>query len=315
VPRAITLGEEVPAVTRLFAVWLDKTLYVLWTAPSEIKDAAGVPVGSSLALHGGWINTDGKAEAEFHGIAAMPLAAAGSGLTPDEVAVGPAENSIVAVVSHEDALKALVFDNRGTSRGGGPVAPAGTRREVQIGQNIAMVLLALMLTLSVWQWRQKPAALALPAGRVIAPLHLRLGALALDAALPYVAVLLITGEWASSGYVTTLRTWLGLLANPGELAQATDLFMFLGIYMGHVTLGEMIFHRSVGKMLVGLEVVTLAGKVPTAGAMLVRNLVRVPECAVGVVVLYVMMSDRRQRLGDLLAGTVVVAEGAEGEKK
>jgi uncharacterized RDD family membrane protein YckC len=312
-PRAIALKEEVPAVTRLFAVWLDKTLYVLWTAPSEIKDAAGVPVGSSQALHGGWINTDGKAEVEFHGIAAMPLAGAGSGLTPDEVAVGSSENSIVAVVSHDDGMKELVFDSRGKSLGGGPVAPAGPRRDVQIGQNIAMVLLALMLTLSVWQWRQKPVPLTLPAGRMIAPLHLRALAFGLDAVLPYVAVLLITGEWASSGYVGTLRNWLGVLANPEELAQATDLYMFLGIYLGHVMLGELIFHRSLGKMLVGLEIVTLEGKVPTAGAMVVRNLVRVPECVVGVVVLYMMMSERRQRLGDLMARTVVVAEG-EGKK-
>jgi len=313
-PREVALREEVPAVTRLFAVWLDQTLYVLWTAPSEIKNAAGAAVGSSLALHGGWINTDGKAEPEFHGIATMPLASAGSGLTPDEVAVGSAENSIVAVVGHDDGMKELVFDNHGKSLGGGPVAPAGPRRDVQIGQNIAMVLLALMLTLSVWQWRQKPVPLTLPAGRMIAPLHMRALALGVDAVLPYIAVLIITGEWASSGYVATLRNWLGVLANPEELAQATDLFMFLGIYLGHVTLGEIIFHRSLGKMVTGLEVVTLEGKVPAAGAMVVRNLVRVPECAVGVVLLYLMMSERRQRLGDLLARTVVVAE-AEGAGK
>ena len=313
-PRALALREEVPAVSRLFALWLDKTLYVLWTAPSEIKDAAGVPVGSALTLRGGWINTDGKGEAEFHGIATMPLSAGGSGLTAEDVAVGPAENAIVAVMAREDGLRALVFDSRGTNLGGGPVVVAGPRRDVLIGQNIAMVLLALMLTLSLWQWRQKPAALTLPAGRVIAPLHLRAGAFALDALAPYIAVLVITGDWANNGYISTLITWLGLLASPEDLVKATDLFMFIGIYMGHVLAGELIWHRSLGKYLVGLEVVTLEGKAPAAGAMVVRNLVRVPEYAVGVVLLYLIMSERRQRLGDLLARTVVVAKPGEEDE-
>ena len=55
-------------------------------------------------------------------------------------------------------------------------------------------------------------------GRWWLALHLRAGAFGLDAVLPYIAVLIITGEWASSGYVGTLRNWLGVLANPEELA-------------------------------------------------------------------------------------------------
>ncbi len=298
-PQALRLGEEVPAESRLFTVALDKTLYLLWT----------VPTGSSRALHGGWINVDGKSEPALHAISAMPLDAAGTGLTVNDVAVGPSENSLVVLVNnHDEGLKEMVFDSRGNSRTKAQsVAPQGPRRDMLIGQNIAMVLLVLMMTLSLWQWRQKPAAIALPAGTVIAPLHLRAGAFLADIILPYAAVLIISGNW-DSGYFAMFFSWIGLLSNPEELVKATDLFMFLGIYVGHVMLGELFFRRSLGKALVGLQVLMMDGKAPTVAAILVRNLVRVPECAVGVVLLYLVMSDRRQRLGDLLARTLVVAQ-------
>ena len=60
---------------------------------------------------------------------------------------------------------------------------------------------------------------------------------------------------------------------------------------------------------------TLDGKAPSVGAVLVRNFVRVPEAAVGVAVLYMLLSDRRQRLGDMLARTVVVGQDEEEAAK
>jgi uncharacterized RDD family membrane protein YckC len=158
----------------------------------------------------------------------------------------------------------------------------------------------------LWQWRQKQPDLALPAGTIIAPLSLRAAAFAIDAALPYGAVLLITGG-GEGGYVATLVSWLNALNNPEDFVKATGLFLFLGLYLAHVPLGELFFRRSLGKALLGLQVVMLDGKTPTSGAILLRNLVRIPECVVGVVVLYLVISPRRQRLGDLLARTTVIA--------
>jgi uncharacterized RDD family membrane protein YckC len=54
----------------------------------------------------------------------------------------------------------------------------------------------------------------------------------------------------------------------------------------------------------------LDGKSPTVAAILVRNLIRIPEAAVGVMLLYMLISERRQRLGDLLSRTVVIAQPA-----
>jgi uncharacterized RDD family membrane protein YckC len=300
-PRAIPLGpEEFPNVSRLFSLSLDKTRYLLWTVPN----------GTSLSLHGGWINTDDKTDPAIHLITPMPLDTAGTGLSVQDVAVGPSENAIVAVVNnHDTGLQTLVFDNRGGLLAkAASVVPQSPRRDLQVGQNVALILLLLMMALMLWQWRQKPPALALPAGAIIAPLHLRAGAFAIDAALPYIAVLLWTGGWENGGYVSTLISWFNLLSSPEDFVKAADLFLFLGLYLAHVTLGELFFRRSLGKAAVGLQVLMLDGKAPTVGAVLVRNLIRIPECVVGVALLYLLMTPQRQRLGDLLARTVVLAQ-------
>ena len=299
-PRAIALApEEFPNVSRLFALTLDQTLYLLWTRPN----------GASLELRGGWINTDGKAPPAMHLIAPMPLDSAGTGLSIQDVAVGPSENSIVAIVnSHDTGLQTLVFDDRGHAlTKATAVVPQGPRRDLQIGQHLALVLLVLMTTLMLWQWRQKQPELALPTGTMIAPPHVRAGAFAIDAAVAYGATLLLTGEWANGGYVATLVSWMQLLSNPEDFSKAMELLVFLGLYLTHVTIGELFFRRSIGKALLKLQVVTLDGKAPRVGAVLVRNIVRLPECFVGVVIVYLLMSPRRQRLGDLLARTVVIA--------
>jgi uncharacterized RDD family membrane protein YckC len=171
-----------------------------------------------------------------------------------------------------------------------------------------MVLLVLMMTLSLWQWRQKQPPVALATGVIIAPLHLRALAFFVDAILPYVVVLFIYQGIDGGGYFDMAISWSQIFSHPEEAFKTTSLLAFLGIYLGHVTVGELFFRRSLGKSLVGLHVQMMDGRPPSVGAVLVRNLVRVPETAIGVVALYVLVSERRQRLGDLLARTVVVAQ-------
>ncbi len=306
-PPAETLlsdTDQVPAGSRLFAVTLDQAVYVLWTTPT----------GGTIALHGGWLNTDPAAVPEsrykLNGkLLQMSLDTAGQGATAGEIGVGASENSFVVVVSHESTLKSMVFDHAGVRiADAAPIVPEAPRHDVQIGQNIAMILIVLMLTLSLWQWRQKPPAMPLPAALVIAPMHLRALAFLVDLVIPYVLVFFLLG--ADAGPVGMLSNWLSLPSHPEDFARAWDLYAFLGIYLLHVTLGEMFFRKSLGKMLLGLEVRMLDGKPPTVGAVLTRNLIRIPETAVGLAVLYLVISDRKQRLGDLMAKTVVVAQEA-----
>jgi uncharacterized RDD family membrane protein YckC len=297
--------EPIPAGSRLFAVTLDKTLYLLWT----------VPTGGTLSLHGGWLNTDPAAPADRRfkltpSLLAMSLDNAAHGTTAANMAVAPSENSFVVVASEEGGgLKSMVFDNRGV-RIAEPalVTLSAPRRDVQIGQNIALMLIVLMLTLSLWQWRQKPPAISLPKGYEFAPLHVRAIGLGIDLVIPYIAVLVIMGS--GDGFLGMVGNWLSLPSHPEDFPRQWDLFLFLGIYLLLSTAGELFFRKSAGKALVGIEVRMLDGKPPTVGAILVRNLVRVPECVVGVALVYLMMSDRKQRLGDLLGKTVVVGQEA-----
>ncbi len=101
--------------------------------------------------------------------------------------------------------------------------------------------------------------------------------------------------------------WTSSFSNPDELLNAPALLYMLGIYLLHVTIGELCFRRSIGKALLGLQVLMIDGKSPTVAAILLRNLVHIPELLPGVLIVYLLVSDTRQRLGDLLARTLVVA--------
>src|SRR5262249_21926396 len=109
-------------------------------------------------------------------------------------------------------------------------------------------------------------------------------------------------------YFAMAQSWFALFASPEDLPEAHDLFLFLGLYLAHVTIGELFFRKSLGKAMTGLEILMVDGKPHGAGPVLIRNLVRIPEGVVGLVIIYMLMSDRHQRLGDLLARTIVVAQ-------
>ncbi len=295
-------------LSRLMTVQVNRALYVLWT----------VPTGASVALHGGWIETSpAAAEGDryhllpAHFVKPMSLGTAGQGVSPasDVTAAASANSILVAVMSADKTLSWLLFDGRGNPLSGpAPAEATQPQAETQFGQNLMVFLLAVMLALSIWQWRKKPAPVSLPEGRKIAPFYLRLLAIVIDLLLAYVAVLVIFGAWENGGYYTLAESWFGRAARPEELFLSPPFLVFLGIHLAEVTLGELFFRRSIGKAATGLEVLMLDGKSPTVWAILLRNLVRIPECALGVALLYMLLSERGQRLGDYLAHTLVVAE-------
>ncbi len=71
---------------------------------------------------------------------------------------------------------------------------------------------------------------------------------------------------------------------------------------------ELVFRRSVGKSLFGMKVVSADGSRASIGQILVRALCRpIDEMASGLIGVFLMRrSDETQRLGDLLADTVVI---------
>jgi uncharacterized RDD family membrane protein YckC len=71
---------------------------------------------------------------------------------------------------------------------------------------------------------------------------------------------------------------------------------------------------TLGKKILGLKVLQADGSRATLVGALMRNLVRLPDADVGLPAILVMANTRhRQRLGDLLAGTIVVRERPTAE--
>jgi uncharacterized RDD family membrane protein YckC len=64
--------------------------------------------------------------------------------------------------------------------------------------------------------------------------------------------------------------------------------------------------RTPGKSSGRLRVLDISGAAPTAGQLLLRNLARVVDVALGVGVVVMFWNRQSRRVGDLLAGTVVV---------
>ncbi|MGA2442844.1 MAG: RDD family protein [Tepidisphaeraceae bacterium] len=93
------------------------------------------------------------------------------------------------------------------------------------------------------------------------------------------------------------------------------LWLSLTAYVLHTLVAELICGQSIGKMVFGLRVVDLKGNAPSAGAIVLRNLLRVADVTLGLPLLIVFLTPLRQRVGDLVAGTVVISREGEEEEE
>jgi uncharacterized RDD family membrane protein YckC len=148
-----------------------------------------------------------------------------------------------------------------------------------------------------------------------AGLGLRFAAVVIDTAVLFAVYLLIGTIWAlalvskknidpqDSAAVQTL-----LNQQIQDVSTSTFYLVVFGSLFIYYLLLEGIFSASIGKLALGTRVVMADGSRATGIAVVLRNLVRIPEA----VFLYVpsalscTASPRRQRLGDLAAHTVVV---------
>jgi uncharacterized RDD family membrane protein YckC len=132
-------------------------------------------------------------------------------------------------------------------------------------------------------------------------------ALAIDSFVQ-IAILLILGLvglialWFRSRGYQSLGTWV---------AAALILLGFL-LYYGYFAAFEALWGgQTPGKRVVGLRVISVTGQPITTFDALLRNLLRIVDQMPGIYavgVLSIFFTARNQRLGDLVAGTVVVQE-------
>ena len=103
----------------------------------------------------------------------------------------------------------------------------------------------------------------------------------------------------------------GAAAGSAELASSLMLLAIVVFAAGYFLLLEGIWDgQTLGKKLLGIKVVKEDGSECGIKASVLRNVLRVVDALFYYVVGFVFMasSDKRQRLGDRIAGTVVVKE-------
>ncbi len=297
-PRPLTFP------TRLFAVLLDDVVYVLWPAANnEMVDLQG----GLLITNSQWA-TDLTLPAK-NMLPAMSLGETSRDIRPSmDIGVGPIENSLAVVVSTQnEQLNAMVFDNRGHQISGpAAVEPATPHRDALLLQNIVIIVLVMLLALSLWQWRKRPHPPVVPAGMRVARLYQRLIGFVIDLGIPLLIVSIVFGLNDMESFKRVFSAWIVGFTSPEAFTNAPEILFIVGGYLLHVIVGEMFFGRSIGKALVGIQVIMIDGKPPTVLSVLLRNIVRIPEMLFGVLMVYMFISDYRQRLGDLLARTIVV---------
>jgi uncharacterized RDD family membrane protein YckC len=85
-------------------------------------------------------------------------------------------------------------------------------------------------------------------------------------------------------------------------------------FLYHPVLEVLMRGRTPGKNKAGARIVTVDGATPTIGPLLMRNLFRLIDCMPGLYVVGLaccLFTEKRVRLGDLVAGTVLVLEEAD----
>ena len=107
---------------------------------------------------------------------------------------------------------------------------------------------------------------------------------------------------------------LGVLTRNALLSTLVFVLVGLLLLAAYWIVPEALWDgKSLGKLALGLRVVDAQGGPITAGQAIVRNLLRIVDVlpvyyAVGAIAIFV--SSRNQRLGDMVAGTVVVRDRA-----
>ena len=176
-----------------------------------------------------------------------------------------------------------------------------------------LVLVGALLFASLIMFIFRPAdptrmTVTLPPGSRIAEPRRRIGALLIDL---FPAALL-------AGLILDVRMTqvldvAGMPMRAHHLADSWPMLLMFLVCIGHCTLSELIWGRTLGKVLLDCWVVGIDGQRPRIVSILVRNAMKFVALCVPLLFLFVYINQYRQRLGDLAARTVVVTHGESAD--
>jgi uncharacterized RDD family membrane protein YckC len=95
----------------------------------------------------------------------------------------------------------------------------------------------------------------------------------------------------------------------GSQSEAVFVSTILIGYLSYYIVPEWLYGRTLGKQLLGIIVLRSDGRVPSLEQAVLRNLLRIIDGAGGYLfgLLVILFTNKNQRVGDLLSGTVVVS--------
>jgi uncharacterized RDD family membrane protein YckC len=133
---------------------------------------------------------------------------------------------------------------------------------------------------------------------------LRFVAVLLDAVIVFFPAGIVIGLLSGGGYTDTGVGY----ANAGIDVGGKATLLLLALGLGYYVLCEAITGATLGKHMVGIQVIGEDGEDLTFGASLVRNLLRLVDCLFFYLVggIFALTSPHGQRLGDRAAHTLVV---------
>jgi uncharacterized RDD family membrane protein YckC len=133
---------------------------------------------------------------------------------------------------------------------------------------------------------------------------LRFVAVLLDAVIVFFPAGIVIGLVSGGGHTDTGNGY----ANTGIDLGGKATWLFLALGLGYYVLCEAVTGATLGKHMVGIQVIGEDGEDLTFGASLVRNLLRLVDCLFFYLVggIFALTSPHGQRLGDRAAHTLVV---------
>jgi uncharacterized RDD family membrane protein YckC len=146
----------------------------------------------------------------------------------------------------------------------------------------------------------------------LASLGLRCAAIAIDTVVLFMALVVIFSIAAATGALNVNDPAFSGGLSLSRTAPAWLYLITYGLVFVYYTLFEALTQASVGKLALGMRVTMDDGTRPTGAAIVIRNLIRLPEILFWYIPsgISCLTNTRNKRLGDLAARTVVLRRGA-----
>jgi uncharacterized RDD family membrane protein YckC len=181
--------------------------------------------------------------------------------------------------------------------------PAWEANEIASGVNARLAMGDAPALVDAPRWGERRAR-ERKRSKENAGVPLRFVAVVLDAVIVFFPAGIVIGLLSGGGYTETGNGY----ANAGIDVGGRTAWLLLALGLGYYVFCEAATGATLGKRMVGIQVIGEDGEQLTFGASVVRNLLRLVDCLFFYLVgaIFALTSPHGQRLGDRAAHTLVV---------